>query len=72
MKVKMMDGIDYLKDAMAADKITSGKESMRSYGENSEHEDFADAIGYLVHMPRWFKANFPERYKIISRLLGIS
>ena len=23
-------------------------------------------------MPGWFKANFPERYKIISRLLGIS
>jgi len=28
--------------------------------------------GEVKDVPGWFKANFPERYKIISRLLGIS
>lgn len=59
------------KDAMAADKAKSGKESMRAYGQNSTHEDFADAFGYFVDRKSWFKKNFPERYKIISRIIGI-
>ena len=59
------------KDAMAADKAKSGKESMRAYGQNSTHEDFADAFGYFVDRKSWFKSNFPERYKIISRILGV-
>lgn len=59
------------KNAIAADTKTSGKASMRTYGENSPHEDFADAFGYFVHKAEWFKKNFPARYKIISRILGI-
>lgn len=56
-------------DAMNADEKISGKKSMRSYGENSPHEDFADSVAYYVKDKKMFKKSYPNRTKLIKKFL---
>lgn len=57
------------KDAMSKDFKTSGKKSYREYGENSELEDFADSVGYYVTKHDEFVKLFPERTKLLDKIL---
>ena len=57
------------KDAMSKDFETSGKKSYREYGENSELEDFADSVGYYVTKHDEFANLFPERTKLLDKIL---
>ena len=55
------------KTAMSEDlKVNGGMKSMREYGENSVHEDFADSIGCYSTQNAWFRKNFSNREKIID------
>lgn len=56
-------------DAMAKDLATSGKKSWRAYGENSPLEDFADSVGYYITEHASFAATFPERTKLLDKIL---
>ena len=55
--------------AMAKDLQTSGKKSWRSYGENSPLEDFADSVGYYTSNRVDFAKTFPERAKLLDKIL---
>ena len=57
------------KDAMSKDFELSGKKSYREYGENSELEDFADSVGYYVIDHDAFANLFPERTKLLDKIL---
>lgn len=57
-------------DAVAKDKLVSGLDSMRAYGKNSPHEDFADSIAYYF-TDKTFKTKMPNRAALIERILGI-
>ena len=56
-------------NAMAKDLATSGKKSWRAYGENSPLEDFADSVGYYITEHASFAATFPERTKLLDKIL---
>lgn len=57
------------KKAMLEDEKLSGYKSVSDYGENSSREDFAESImGYLVY-PDTFPGNYPNRYKLVQKLL---
>lgn len=58
-------------DAMAKDKTVSGLDSWRSYGNNSNTEDFADSIGYYFTKHDDFIKKMPNRSALIEKLLGI-
>ena len=55
--------------AMAKDFITSGKKSWRAYGENAAVEDFADSCAHYVLDHDLFVATFPERAKLLDKIL---
>lgn len=56
-------------DAMAKDLKSSGKKSWRAYGENSPLEDFADSVGFYVWDHANFVKTFPERAKLLKKIL---
>ena len=56
-------------DAMASDLSTSGKKSPTKYGENSPLEDFAESMAGIVEDINKFKADFPERFKFLEKIL---
>lgn len=56
-------------NAMAKDLATSGKKSWRAYGENSPLEDFADSVGYYTTDRDGFAKVFPERTKLLDKIL---
>lgn len=56
-------------EAMKKDLATSGKKSWRAYGENSVLEDFADSVGYYTTKYDEFKTTFPERTKLLDKIL---
>ena len=58
-------------DAQKADEKISKKKSPTSYGENAPTEDFAESCNYLVTQRKKFERDFPNRYKILKRILGI-
>lgn len=58
-------------DAQKADEKISKKKSPTSYGENAPTEDFAESCNYLVTQREKFERDFPNRYKILKRILGI-
>ena len=58
-------------DAQKADEKISKKKSPTSYGENAPTEDFAESCNYLVTQRKKFEKDFPNRYKILKRILGI-
>lgn len=58
-------------DAQKADEKISKKKSPTSYGENAPTEDFAESCNYLVTRRKEFERDFPNRYKILKRILGI-
>lgn len=58
-------------DAQKADEKISKKKSPTSYGENAPTEDFAESCNYLVTQSKKFERDFPNRYKILKRILGI-
>lgn len=58
-------------DAQKADEKISKKKSPTSYGENAPTEDFAESCNYLVTQRKEFERDFPNRYKILKRILGI-
>ena len=60
-------------DARAADKAFSGgvAESVSDYGKNSNHEDFAESVMKYTGSPTAFTAAFPNRAKILERLVGV-
>ena len=57
-------------EAIAKDKTLSGKDSWRAYGATRTKEDFADSVGYFVSQNAEFRKTFPNRTKILDRLLG--
>lgn len=58
-------------DAQKADEKISKKKSPTSYGENAPTEDFAESCNYLVTQRKKIERDFPNRYKILKRILGI-
>lgn len=58
-------------DAQKEDEKISKKKSPTSYGENAPTEDFAESCNYLVTQRKKFERDFPNRYKILKRILGI-
>lgn len=58
-------------DAQQADEKVSKKKSPTKYGENAPTEDFAESCHYLIVHRKQFERDFPNRYKILKRLLGI-
>ena len=47
--------------AMHDDMVLSKDESVSDYGENSKHEDFADACGNYFANPDSFEKKYPNR-----------
>ena len=58
------------KKAMQDDKITSGKDSPTTYGENSPAEDFAESVAEYVKDAVAFEKEFPERTKLLIQILS--
>lgn len=57
--------------AVTLDEKVSGMKSPTTYGENAPTEDFAESCSKLITDKKWFEKNFPNRFKILQRLLGI-
>ena len=58
-------------DAQKADEKVSKKKSPTNYGENAPTEDFAESCHYLIEHRKQFERDFPNRFKILKRILGI-
>lgn len=56
-------------NAMADDKVISGKASPTTYGENSPVEDFAESVAEYIKDPAAFAKEFPNRAKILSGIV---
>lgn len=54
--------------AMTDDKIKSGKKSVTTYGENSNHEDFAESCAEYIKDAAMFKKTFPHRAKLLQKI----
>ena len=57
-------------EAITKDKALSGKDSWRPYGATRVAEDFADSVGYYTQQNAEFRKTFPNRAKILDRLIG--
>lgn len=56
--------------AKTADQKVSGKKSPREYGEKNDTEDFAVSVENYTKDKKNMEQNFPNRTRIIKRLLG--
>ena len=56
-------------NAMSEDYRYNKKKSPTEYGTNSNAEDFAESMAEYAAHPRKFKKNFPNRVKLIEKIL---